>query len=270
MFPYPLPDNVAKIYHLCAESSLLIRSFLQAEEPYDLTLSSLSDREWVKDRIHEASQRWNTQSMHTLASLWWFSLSRSLAGTAFASYALSGQALVLEDDNPMAYRSSDGYITGILAQRSSDLDESCEALSVICEEAIDSICAASRHSVAPYRALLSDATAMVASSISIRIPPDRRPAIWEKLRIFCNTFRQYIPMPPLRLIESELTPDSQVMTLIDTRPDWEPYLRNSCCLIYRADAEHGHCRDCPRAPYSHAEFLRQTSMRPRKSLDHLQ
>lgn len=218
------------------------------ELPHGNIFSHLWHPMAISECLEMARQRWATTDRHTLASLWWYSASHSILAMAFSTWLADGTMVIPRPDDPVAIRTSDGYLAGWIPQMARDLDSGLNELTQMISPIIAGLSKTSGRSCAPYWSLASDAPAMAATAISIRLPARQRLRVWRQLEAFHLSWQRFAPIPRLRLLESELRSGSATLTApVDTTPPPRAYRRNSCCLLYRVPGEKN-CRNCPKLP----------------------
>lgn len=212
------------IYTDAADRVPGLEEYLQG--PFDLPTWTMLDADWMRARVEDTGTRWNCGDTRVNGTLWWYSASSTLSFVAIATAMVTGEAADPALDGARCFLRPNGYLGGVLSERTVSIEELPDALDTAFSGIIAALSAASG---ARTRALWAIATDSIANrSLDVGAALGDRSlgsAFAERL-----VGRMTSPVPAPRFID--------VGGRRFTR-------RCSCCLLYKTEGAEM-CTSCPR------------------------
>lgn len=196
------------------------------EGPFDVPASAMLDEEWMRARVVDTGRRWNCSDARVNGTLWWYSASSTLSFLAVATSMVTGKAADPTLDGARCFLRPNGYLGGIVSDRTVSIEELPTALDSAFAGIIDALSAVSG---ARRRALWAIATDSIANrSLDVGAALGDRALGSEFAEEVVGKMTSPLPAP--RFVD--------VGGRKFTR-------RCSCCLLYETDGA-DKCTSCPR------------------------
>ncbi|MDJ0393473.1 (2Fe-2S)-binding protein [Rhodococcus sp. G-MC3] len=195
------------------------------EGPFDLPATSLSDPEWLGERVADTGRRFGCSDLSVAGTLWWYSTSSTLLFLTVASAMVTGQ---VGDPALSARRCSvgpDGDLLGVVGGDAVEVGDAIEALTEALASIIEPLAEVSATLERTLWAIVTDSIANRCLDVGAALG-DR------SLGTFFATAlvsKMGTALPKPRFLDVNGRPFTQ---------------RCSCCLLYRTDIA-GMCVSCP-------------------------